>query len=89
MNIDDFALELRLLQNKDADTALGAGFKNKSDWFDYISKQDDDKIANDVINLALRYNLDVITTALKFDENMVRRVEIVLKRKVKEIKKAA
>ena len=74
---EDYLLELKLLQQKDTENAKKIGFDTKKKWFDYITKQEVDEIAEAVISLAERFELPVDVVARHFDvsdESMFMRV---------------
>ena len=72
--LEDFKLELVLLQKKDTEDAINNGFKNKDDWFRYIISQKTDEVAEAIINLAKRYNLNENVVASYFDSTMLYRI---------------
>ncbi len=79
--IEDYKLEITLLQKRDTENALAKGFDNKSDWCNHIMKEETDDIANAILDIAHRYNLPVLTVALNFDASMVPRVKRIQKTK--------
>ena len=80
--LEDFKLEIELLQKKDYQNAIEQGFNNKKDWYEYIIKRPEDEIAEAIISLAERYQLLVENVANIFDPTMIMRVG-----KVAQIKK--
>lgn len=72
--LEDFKLELILLQKKDTEDAINRGFKNKDDWFRYIISQKTDEVAEAIINLAQRYNVNENVVASYFDSTMLYRI---------------
>ncbi len=74
MNIDDFKLELKALQNKDVEDALAAGFEDKDSWFRHIINQDKDEVASAIIDLANRYGVQETVVAYYFDPTMLIRL---------------
>lgn len=86
MNIEDYKLEIKLLQKKDTEDAIKSGFSNKKEWHDYIINAENDETARAIIDVAERYNLPVTTVALNFDASMISRVKkLFLKGKEKNI----
>lgn len=77
--IEDYKLEITLLQKKDTENALTKGFDNKTDWYNYIIKEETDDIANAILDIAERYNVPALTVALNFDASMVPRIKKVQK----------
>ena len=58
MNIEDIKLELVALQKLDTQNAINYGAKSKSDWFkQIITNEDNDVIAESIINLSTRANV--------------------------------
>ncbi len=84
MTIEDLKLELLALQRKDTENAKNNGFNNKDDWFKHIITLDNDEIANAIIDLAKRYNLNENTVASYFDSTMLYRI-LRVKRDSKEM----
>ncbi len=77
--LDDYKLEIMLLQQKDYNNAQKLGFNNKKDWYDYIINQDNDEIADAIIKLAERYDILIENAANSFDHTMLMRVGKILK----------
>jgi hypothetical protein len=82
--LEDFKLELILLQKKDTEDAINRGFKNKDDWFRFVISQKKDEVAEAIINLAKRYNVNENVVASYFDSTMLYRI-LRVKRDNKEI----
>ena len=82
MDIDDFKLELVALQKKDMEDAKNLGIKDKDNWFRYIINADKDSVAEGVLNLAKRYNIEDNVVAYYFDPTMLIRIS-----KIKESNK--
>ena len=58
MNIEDIKLELVALQKLDTQNAINYGAKSKSDWFkQIITNEDNDVIAESIIDLSTRANV--------------------------------
>ena len=74
MNIEDLKLELITLQKLDTENALKENITNKSTWLNRCLNNDKDEIAESVIEVADRYNIEVLTLAKMFDETMLYRV---------------
>ena len=68
MNIEDLKLELITLQKLDTENALKENITNKSSWLNKCLDNDKDEIAESVIEVADRYNIEVLTLAKMFDE---------------------
>lgn len=86
MNINTYELEILTLQKKDTENALASGYKTKKEWYDFIIKQDTDEIADAILDIAKRYNLDAATVANTFDPSMVVRLGKRMNQKSKEMK---
>lgn len=78
--LEDFKLEIELLQKKDYQNAIEQGFYNKKDWYENIMKASNDEIAEAIINLAKRYDLLVENVANIFDSTMIMRVGKIAKK---------
>lgn len=87
MTIEDFKLEIRLLQQKDTEDAFNSGYTTKKEWYSYISKQENDKIAKAIIELAKRYKISPQLAAINFDSTMMKRINKYLKTNKEEFKK--
>ena len=74
MNIDDFKLELIALQKRDEIDATNNGFNDKDSWFKYIINAPKDEVAEGIIDLAKRYELDDNVVAYYFDPTMLIRL---------------
>ncbi len=74
MDIEDFKLELTALQNKDIEDATALGFNNKDSWFKYIINKDKDEVAEAIIDLAKRYQVQDNVVAYYFDPTMLIRI---------------
>ena len=70
--INDYKLELTLLQREDTKNAFE--HKIKKDWFNYIINQKEDAIAMAIIDLSKRYDIPLSNVACSFDPSMVIRV---------------
>lgn len=79
--LEDFKLEIELLQKKDYQNATEQGFTNKKDWYEHIIQQEDDEVAKAVINLAERYQILAENVANIFDPTMIMRVGKIVQRK--------
>ena len=84
MDINDFKLELVTLQQKDKEDAIKNGFTNKDSWFMHIIKEPNDEVAEAIVSLAKRYDIDENIVAKYFDPTMLIRISKIKKR-VKEI----
>ena len=84
MTIDNVKLELLALQKKDTEDAINSGFKSKDDWFKYILSSDKDEVAEAVLDLSKRYDLDENVIANYFDPTMIVRL-IKIKNQAKKI----
>lgn len=82
--LENYKLEIRILQQKDQETAIDNGFTNKSDWFKYICQQDYDEIAEAIISIAERYEVPLERVAHDFDSTMVVRLGRIKNREQKE-----
>ena len=74
MNIDDFKLELISLQKRDIEDANNNGFKDKDSWFKHIINSEKDEVAEGIIDLAKRYELNDNVVAYYFDPTMLIRL---------------
>ncbi len=79
--LEDFKLEIELLQKKDYQNAVELNFDNKKDWYEYIIKQAEDQIAEAIIDLATRYDVPIENVANIFDPTMIIRVGKIIKEK--------
>ena len=70
MNMDDFKLELKALQNKDMEDAKAAGFEDKDAWVRHIINAEKDEVAEAVQDLAKRYGVQDNVVAYYFDPTM-------------------
>ena len=74
MSIDDFKLELIALQRRDVEDATNNGFNDKDSWFKHIINAEKDEVAEGIIDLAKRYELDDNIVAYYFDPTMLIRL---------------
>jgi len=74
MTIEEYQLELTVLQQTDTNRAFESGFRTKKEWFDFIKAQENDEIADAIVNLAERAELPIETVAAHFDQSMIWRV---------------
>jgi hypothetical protein len=77
-DIEDYRLEIILLQEKDTRMAKESGHKTKQDWYNHIINSEADEIAIAIIDISERYNIPVETVASHFDSSMVMRVGKIL-----------
>ena len=77
--LEDYSLEVRLLQEKDCELAAANGITTKEEWFEHIIAQDNDPTALHIISLADRYDIPVTNAANDFDPSMVIRVGKIFK----------
>ena len=71
MNIEDIKLELVALQKLDTQNAINYGAKSKSDWFkQIITNEDNDVIAESIIDLSTRANVKPEKHGKYFDNTM-------------------
>lgn len=76
--IDCYLLEIKALQVKDTKNALEKGYNSKNKWFKYIIKQNNDYIANEIIEISNKYNIPLITVAYHFDITMIFRIKKII-----------
>ena len=74
MSIEDYKLEIVALQRKDTENAKKNGFKNKDEYFKYIINEKKDEIAEAILDIARRYNVDKNIVAYNFDPTMIVRI---------------
>ena len=74
MDIEDFKLELTALQSKDIEDAKTCGFNDKDSWFKYIINKDKDEVAEAILDLAKRYQVQDNVVAYYFDPTMLIRI---------------
>lgn len=87
MTIEDYKLEIKLLQKKDTENAFEHGYTTKKAWLTYINAQTNDETAKNIINIAKRYNVSPYLVALNFDSTMIYRIKKYLLNEKKELKK--
>ncbi len=79
--LTDLKLELELLQKKDYENAINHDIYNKKNWYEYIITQEQDEIAETIIDVAKRYNVLGENIANIFDPTMVMRIAKVTQNK--------
>jgi type III secretion system FlhB-like substrate exporter len=77
--IENYKLEIINLQKRDTKDALAKGYKDKNSWFEYIIKQKKDKVAEEIIKIAQKYQLNKELVASHFDQLMVKRINNISK----------
>ena len=88
-DLENYKLEIQLLQEQDTKTAKDNGFETKKAWFEYIIKQEQDPIAEAIIDIAIRYDLPLERVAYDFDSTMTMRVGTILAKRLPKTKKKA
>ena len=83
MTIDDLKLELIALQNRDMEDAINNGINNKDLWLKHMMESEEDEVAEGILDLAKRYELDDNVVAYYFDPTMLIRLSKV-KNRMKE-----
>ena len=87
LTIEDYRLEILLLQKRDQELALEQGFTTRRAWLENILKQDNDEVAEAIIDMARRYEVPVETVASNFDPaTMTARVLKVLEKQKSKVK---
>jgi len=74
MSIEDFKLELTVLQRKDTEDAKNLGYNDKDAWFKHIMSEEHDEVAEAIINLAERAEIKEDVVAYYFDPTMLIRL---------------
>ena len=74
MDIEDFKLEIKALQQKDTEDAINNGFNDKDSWFKYIINQEQDEVAQSIIDISKRYQVNENIVAINFDPTMLIRL---------------
>lgn len=81
MNIDDIKLEINALQKLDTQNAINSGIEDKKEWFKLqVTSNADDVIAESLLDLSSRSEVNPEILARHFDDTMILRVAKQLQR---------
>lgn len=81
MNIDDIKLEINALQKLDTQNAINNGIEDKKEWFKLqVTSNADDVIAESLLDLSSRSEVNPEILASHFDDTMILRIAKQLQR---------
>ena len=81
MNIDDIKLEINALQKLDTQNAINSGIEDKKEWFKFqVTSNADDVIAESLLDLSSRAEVNPEILASHFDDTMILRIAKQLQR---------
>ena len=81
MNIDDIKLEINALQKLDTQNAINNGIEDKKEWFKLqVTSNADDVIAESLLDLSSRSEVNPESWASHFDDTMILRIAKQLQR---------